>query len=133
MQRLGRIGALVIVLGLVLWGSTGALPGLVDATDDEIREECQYTYLVFEVQNATDDEQASAVAYENLSADRRAAFDTYLDTEDGQTVLDRVRWNELNEQPEPIHYVAHEGALYRAQPVLQQCSSWERYGNGTIP
>jgi hypothetical protein len=133
MQRLGRIGALVIVLGLVLLGSTSALPGLVDATDDEIREECQYTYLVFEVGNPTSDEQASAIAYENLSENRRAAFDAYLDSDDGRTVLDPALWNDLYEQPESVHYVEHDGALYRARPVLQRCSTWERYGNGTIP
>lgn len=133
MQRIGRIAVLGIVLVLLLWGSNAALPGLVDATDEDFRDDCQYTYLVFEVEDPTSDERASAIPYENLSEKRRTVFDAYLGTEDGATELDSRLWNDLYEQPESTHYVEYEGALYRARPVLQRCSTWERYGNGTIP
>lgn len=133
MQRIGRIAVLGIVLVLLLWGSNAVLPGLVDATDEDFRDDCQYTYLVFEVEDPTSDERASAIPYENLSEKRRTVFDAYLGTEDGATELDSRLWNDLYEQPESTHYVEYEGALYRARPVLQRCSTWERYGNGTIP
>jgi len=134
MHRLGRIVTLGILLALVVWGSTTALPGLVDASeDDAFRADCEYTYLVFEVEEPTDGERASAITYENLSADRQAAFDAYLDTGDGAAELDAAIWNRLYERPEPVHYVVFDGTLYRAKLILQQCSSWERYGNGTIP
>ena len=134
MHRLGRLATLVILLALVVWGSTTALPGLVDASEgDDFRPDCEYTYLVFEVTDPTDDERASAIAYENLSDARWTAFDTYLDTGDGAAELDVALWNRLYERPEPIHYVAYDGTFYRAKPLLQECSSWERYGNGTIP
>lgn len=133
MQRLGRIAVLGVVLALLLWGSNAALPGLVDASDDDFREDCQYTYLVFEVKDPTANERLLAITYENLSEKRQTAFDTYLDTEDEGTELDSRLWNALNERSESTHYVEYEGTLYRARPVLQRCSSWERYGNGTIP
>lgn len=134
MHRLARLATLVVLLALVVWGSTTALPGLVDASGgDEVRPDCEYTYLVFEVEDPSANERASAIPYENLSNDRRTAFDTYLDTGDGAAELDVELWNRLYERPEPIHYVVYNGTFYRAKPLLQTCSSWERYGNGTIP
>jgi len=134
MHRLGRIATLGILLALVIWGSTTALPGLVDASgNDDFRDDCEYTYLVFEIEDPTDGERASAITYENLSDDRQAAFDAYLDTGDEAAKLDAALWNRLYERPEPVHYVAFDGTLYRANPILQRCSPWERYGNGTVP
>lgn len=135
MSRIGRIAALLVLLVAVGWASAITLPGLVAASGSTGLggPNCTYIYLTVDYGSAGPADRQTAVAYENLTGESRAAFQQRLASDDGAVYIEKDAWIDIYERSPDGQYVVSNGTLYRARPVLNDCEDWQRYENGTIP
>lgn len=131
MERLGRIVALLAVLALV--GSVAALtvPERLDGPEPTPapNDRCGYFYTAIETVGNDPTDVQTATRFENLPADRRAAFEMRLASDGGAVQINNSFWRSLYAYQPDVHYVLYNNSIYRADVSLNGCAVWEALAN----